>query len=66
MSMELSSSMVIPYSANILADLSLWDNNFTATSIFSTNEFLNSDVCNITLKGCKRELDTGTNKTMMC
>jgi len=39
--------MVIPYSANIPADPNLWDGNFTATSLFSTNEFLQSDVCNM-------------------
>jgi len=44
---EPSPPMVIPYSANVLADPSLWDGNFTATSLFGTNEFLQSDVRNI-------------------
>jgi len=39
---------VIPYSANVPADPSLWDGNFTATSLFGTNEFLNSDINNVT------------------
>ena len=47
-STELSPPKVIPYSANILADPSLWDGNFMATSLFGTNEFLNSDINNIT------------------
>jgi len=38
---------VIPYSANVPADPSLWDGDFSATSIFSTNEFLQGDVRNI-------------------
>jgi len=46
-STEPSPSMVIPYSTNVLADPTLWDGNFTATSLFSTNEFLNSDINNI-------------------
>ena len=44
---EPSPSTVIPYSANVLADPSLWDGNFIATSLFGTNEFLQSDVCNM-------------------
>jgi len=44
---ELSPPMVIPYNANVLADPSLWDGNFMATSLFGTNEFLHSDVCNM-------------------
>ena len=36
-----------PYSANAPADPSLWDGNFSATSIFGTNEFLQNDVRNI-------------------
>jgi len=47
MSLELSPPMVIPYSANVPADPSLWDGNFTATSLFGTNEFLQSDVRNM-------------------
>jgi len=43
-SMEPSPPMVIPYSTNIPADPSLWDNNFIVTSLFGTNEFLNSDI----------------------
>jgi len=47
-STEPSPPKVIPYNANIPADPSLWDGNFSATSLFSTNEFLNSDINNIT------------------
>jgi len=47
-STEPSPPEVIPYSANVPADPSLWDRNFTATSLFGTNEFLNSDINNIT------------------
>ena len=47
MSLEPSLPMVIPYSANVLADPNLWDSNFTATSLFGTNEFLQSDVRNM-------------------
>jgi len=47
-SMEPSPPEVIPYSANVPADPSLWDGNFTVTSLFCTNEFLNSDINNIT------------------
>jgi len=46
-SLEPSPPTVIPYSANIPADPSLWDGNFTATSLFGTNEFLQSDVRNM-------------------
>jgi len=38
---------VIPYNANVSVDPSLWDRNFSATSLFGTNEFLNSDINNI-------------------
>ena len=47
-SMESSPPEVIPYSVNVLADPSLWDGNFMATSLFGTNKFLNSDISNIT------------------
>jgi len=47
-STEPSSPKVIPYSANVPADPSLWDGNFMATSLFGTNKFLNSDINNIT------------------
>jgi len=46
-STEPSPPTVIPYSANVPADPSLWDGSFTATSLFSTNEFLQSDVRNM-------------------
>jgi len=46
-STEPSPPEVIPYSANVPADPSLWDGNFTATSLFGTNEFLNSDINNV-------------------
>ena len=46
-STEPSPPKVILYSANVPADPSLWDGNFTATSLFSTNKFLNSDISNI-------------------
>ena len=46
-SLEPSLPMVILYSANILADPSLWNSNFTATSLFSTNKFLQSDIGNM-------------------
>ena len=39
--------MVIPYSANVLADPNLWDGNFSAISLFGTNKFLQSNVRNI-------------------
>jgi len=44
---EPSPPTVIPYSANVPADPSLWDGNFIATSLFSTNEFLQSNVRNM-------------------
>jgi len=47
-STEPSPPEVIPYSANVPADPSLWDGNFTVTSLFGTNEFLNSDINNVT------------------
>jgi len=47
-STEPSPPKVIPYSANVPADPSLWDRNFMATSLFGTNEFLNSNISNIT------------------
>jgi len=47
-SAEPSPPEVILYSANVPADSSLWDRNFMATSLFGTNEFLNSDINNIT------------------
>jgi len=47
MSQEPSLPIVIPYSANIPANSNLWDGNFTATSLFGTNEFLQSDVRNM-------------------
>jgi len=46
-SLEPSPPTVIPYSANVPADPNLWDGNFTATSLFGTNEFLQSNVCNM-------------------
>jgi len=48
LSAEPSLPKVIPYSANIPADSSLWDGSFTVTSLFGTNEFLSSDINNIT------------------
>jgi len=47
MSLEPSLPTVIPYSANVLADPNLWDGNFTATSLFGTNGFLQSNVRNM-------------------
>ena len=47
-SLEPSPPSVIPYSSNVPADPSLWDGNFTATSLFGTNKFLISDINNIT------------------
>ena len=44
---EPSLPIVIPYSANIPADPNLWDGNFTATLLFGTNKFLQSDICNM-------------------
>jgi len=46
-STEPSPPEVIPYSTNVPADPSLWDGNFMVTSLFGTNEFLNSDINNI-------------------
>ena len=46
-SIEPSPPMVIPYSANVPADPTLWDGNFTAISLFGTNKFLNSNINNI-------------------
>jgi len=46
-SQEPSLPTVIPYSANVPADPNLWDGNFTATSLFGMNEFLQSDVRNM-------------------
>jgi len=48
LSTEPSPPEVIPYNANVPVDPSLWDGNFSATSLFGTNEFLNSDINNIT------------------
>ena len=48
LSTEPSPPKVIPYNANVLADPSLWDGNFSATSLFGTNKFLNSNINNIT------------------
>jgi len=39
--------MVISYSSNILANPNLWDSNFIATFLFSTNEFLQSNIHNM-------------------
>ena len=47
-STEPSPPKVIPYSANVPADPSLWNGNFMATSLFGTNKFLNSDINNVT------------------
>ena len=44
---EPSPPTVIPYSTNVPTDPSLWDGNFTAMSFFGTNEFFNSNICNI-------------------
>jgi len=44
---EPSPPIVISYSANVPADPTLWDGNFMAISLFGTNEFLNSDINNI-------------------
>ena len=38
---------VILYSTNVLADSSLWNGRFKATSLFSTNKFLQGDILNI-------------------
>jgi len=42
---ELSPSMVISYSTNILANPSLWDSNFTATSLLTPTNFLIVMLC---------------------
>jgi len=47
MSLEPLLPMVIPYSANVTANPNLWDGNFTATLLFGTNKFLQSDICNM-------------------
>jgi len=44
---EPSPPTVISYSTNVPAGPSLWDGNFTVISLFGTNEFLQSDVCNM-------------------
>jgi len=36
--------LAILYEANVLADPNLWDSHFGPVSLFSTNEFLQSDV----------------------
>lgn len=46
-SKEPSPPAVIPYSANVPADPNLWDGDFRSTSLFGTNEFLQSDVRNM-------------------
>lgn len=46
-STEPSPLAVILYSANILANPNLWDGNFRSMFLFGTNEFLQSDVCNM-------------------
>ena len=38
---------IIPYSANVLADPNLQDSEFRPMSLFDTNEFLQSDICNM-------------------
>jgi len=40
---------IILYSANVPADLSLWDENFGITSLFGTNKFLQSDLNNMAI-----------------
>ena len=47
MSPDPSPPTVIPYSTNVPADPNLWDGNFSAISLFGTNEFLQSDVRNM-------------------
>jgi len=37
----------IPFCTLLPADPNLWDSNFTATSLFGTNKFLQSNVCNM-------------------
>jgi len=44
---EPSPPTVISYNANVPANPNLWDGNFTATSLFGMNEFLQSDVRNM-------------------
>lgn len=46
-STEPSPPIVIPYSTNVPTNPNLQDGNFTATSLFDTNKFLNSNVHNI-------------------
>jgi len=46
-STEPSPPAIIPYSANVLADPNLWDSDFRPTSLFGTNEFLQSNVRNM-------------------
>jgi len=46
-STEPSPPTVISYSANVLVDPSLWDGNFTVTSLFGTNKFLHNNVHNM-------------------
>jgi len=46
-SREPSPSAVILYNTNVLADPDLWDSKFRATSLFGTNKFPQSDVCNM-------------------
>jgi len=38
---------VLPYEANVPSDPNLWDGHFGPISLFSMNEFLQSDACNI-------------------
>jgi len=38
---------IILYSTNILADPNLWNDDFRSMFLFGTNEFLQSNVCNI-------------------
>ena len=45
-SMKLSPPAIILYSTNIPADPSLWNDSFAATSLFSTNKFLQSNMRN--------------------
>jgi len=45
----LSTITIIPYNTNILADLSLWNKKFGATSLFGTNKFLQSDINNMAI-----------------
>jgi len=41
------SPLAIPYKANVLANLNLWDGHFGLISLFSTNEFLQNNTRNI-------------------